>query len=249
MSEELPREDLYLGFRAGVEVREASEGDGRAVLFGHFTRFNEWTEIDSVYEGRFMERIAPGAFQQSFERMVPKVTLNHGQDPQLGNQVLGVPSVLREDSEGPYYEVPLFDGVPTLVMSGLRAGAYGASFRFHVDDEEVNRSPEASETNPEGIPERTITRTSTSEFGPVTFPAYEGATAQLRSLTDAFRRVDFDHELAQMAREHPVDLAVMIERALKPAGKMPEAPPKPAPEPAPSRFRTREDFLSWMSQN
>jgi hypothetical protein len=241
MNVELPRNDLYLGFRAGVEVRETSEGP--PTLFGHFTKFNEPTVIDS-WEGRFVEEIAPGAFTESFERMVPKVTLNHGHDPQLGDQVLGVPSVMREDVQGPYYEVPLFDGVPTLVMSGLRAGAYGASFRFHVDEEEVDRDPGESEANPEGLPARTITKASVSEFGPVTFPAYEGATAQLRSLTDVFRPVDFDQELAQMAREHPTDLAVMIERALKPA----PAPKAPEPtEPAPSRFRTREDFLTWMS--
>lgn len=242
-TEALPREDLFRAIYPGVEVRDV--GDGGPVLFGHFTKFNEWTEINSAYEGRFMESIAPGAFTESFERMTPKVLLNHGTDPTLGDQVLGVPQVLREDEQGPYYEVPLFDGVPQLVMSGLRAGAYGASFRFSVMAEDVDRSPGESDFNPEGLPQRQITKSSVPEFGPVTFPAYEGATAGIRSVTEKFRPHDFDAELAQMAREHPADLAATIERALRPA--TPKSTPKAAPQPP--RFRTREEFLEWMSQS
>ena len=40
--------------------------------------------------------------------------------------------------------------------------------------------PGRSSHNPEGIPERTVHQASVFEFGPVTFPAYEGATAGLR---------------------------------------------------------------------
>jgi hypothetical protein len=236
-----PREDLFRAIYPGVEVRDVS--DGGPVLYGHFTKFGEWTEINSEFEGRFMERSAPGAYTESFKRMTPKVTLNHGNDPSLGDQILGVPTVLREDDEGPYYEVPTFDGIPPLVMSGLRAGAYGASYRFHVEDEEVVRNPERSEHNPEGIPERTITRARVPEFGPVTFPAFAGATAAIRSLTDKFRPHDFDDELAQMVKDHPSDLAALIQRSLEPK---PEAkPPKAAPT-TPNRFRTREEFLQWM---
>ena len=50
--------------------------------------------------------------------------------------------------------------------------------------------PERSDHNPDGIKERVLKEVSVAEFGPVLFPAYEGATAQARSLTDeyAFRR-------------------------------------------------------------
>jgi len=41
--------------------------------------------------------------------------------------------------------------------------------------------------NPDAIPERTILQTQVFEFGPVTFPAYEGASAGVRSLTDWYR--------------------------------------------------------------
>lgn len=38
--------------------------------------------------------------------------------------------------------------------------------------------------NPDALPERTIRSAQVFEFGPVTFPAYVGATAGIRSPTD-----------------------------------------------------------------
>ena len=95
---------------------------------------------------------------------------------------------MREDKVGAYYEVPLLDGVPPLVVSGPRAGAYGSSFRFRVTREDSSASASASDYNPDGLPERTIREVELYEFGPVTFPAYAGATAGVRSITDDFYR-------------------------------------------------------------
>lgn len=67
------------------------------------------------------------------------------------------------------------------VLPGLRAGLYGSSFKFRVRDEDVARSPARSTSNPEGLEERTIRDAKVFEFGPVTFPAYAGATAGARS--------------------------------------------------------------------
>lgn len=172
--------------RYGVRVRSAP-GGGRT-LAGHFSVFNRWTEIssDSFAEGRFAERIAPGAFTKTFaeDRDAIRVLFQHGRDPQIGDKVLGPIVTLREDDYGAAYEVELFDSVPPLVMEGLRADLYGASFRFRVMREELVDRPERSTFNPEGLPERTIREAKVFEFGPVTFPAYEGATAGVRSLTD-----------------------------------------------------------------
>jgi len=38
----------------------------RPRLVGHFARFSEFNEIDSVSEGRFLERVTPGAFAKTF---------------------------------------------------------------------------------------------------------------------------------------------------------------------------------------
>ena len=151
------------------------------IMFGHFSKSNEWTEIDSVREGpRFMERFAPGAFTQTLAELTPKVLFQHGND-QVGKQPLGLPREIREDDQGARFEVDLFDGVPELILGGLRAGAYGASFQFSVRREDWVRSPSASPSNPDGIPERTVREARVMEFGPVTFPAYAGATAGVRA--------------------------------------------------------------------
>jgi Caudovirus prohead protease./Transcription factor WhiB. len=64
------------------------------------------------------------------------------------------------------------------------AGLYGSSFRFTVGADNFDAKPGRSDYNPDGLPERTIREAKVAEFGPVTFPAYQGATAGVRSLTD-----------------------------------------------------------------
>src|SRR5207247_9184891 len=107
------------------------------------------------------------------------------QGSQHWRQGAGHPTVLREDELGAAYEVPLLDtSYNRDLLEGLRAGAYGSSFRFKVQREDFNQKPARSTYNPKALPERTIREAKVMEFGPVTFPAYEGATAGVRSLTD-----------------------------------------------------------------
>lgn len=181
---------------AGLTVR-ADEGDGDdrgRVLHGHFARFNVWYEIDSWFEGRFLERIAPGAFKRTFNAARSandphriQVLLEHGFDPTVGDKPLGVWDVLEEDSDGARYEVPLFDATYVRDLEpAFEAGAYGASFRFRVMHDEWVEEPDPSDANPDGLPERTIKEVRTFEFGPTVFPASPTATAGLRSDTDEF---------------------------------------------------------------
>jgi hypothetical protein len=241
----LPRSDLYRAMAPSgshFELREEGEG-GLQTLVVHFARFNEWTEIDSWFEGRFMEQIAPGAFTETLAAQAPRITFNHGRDPDLGDKLLGHPVTAREDADGGVAEAPLFPGVPQLVVDGLRAGAYGSSFRFGVDDEDIVHRPKVSDHNPEGLPERTILKATVPEVGPVTFPAYANATAGVRSLTDEFRPAS--ETVAELARKRPGELARMIEEVLHQGeDKPPEDKPLPIEV---RRFRTREEWLSWMS--
>ena len=171
----------------GIALRGGEPGGDGKTLFGHFGVFNRWTEIDSIFEGRFLERIAPGAFLRTFheDRDAMRVLFQHGRDPVVGDKPLGPIVTLREDEVGGYYESPLLDtGYNAELLPGLRAGVYGASFRFQVMREEVVDKPERSEYNPDALPERTIKEVTLFEFGPVTFPAYQEATTGVRSLTD-----------------------------------------------------------------
>lgn len=206
---EAPLEALVRA-RASVHMRAADE-DGLPTLFGHFAVFGRWTEIDSWYEGRFMEQIAPGAFADTFreDRDTLKVLYDHGHDPSLGNKPLGPIDQLREDKKGGYYEVPLIDTDynRNFVVPAVEAGLLGASFRFEVTGESWDDEPKPSKTNPRGLPERTITKTKLYEFGPVTFPAYpDGTTAGLRSLTDHYieRAFALDGDDDERFERHPV---------------------------------------------
>ena len=114
-----------------------------------------------------------------------RVLYQHGRDPSIGDKVLGPLSTLREDERGGYYEAPLFDTAYNAeLLPGLRAGVYGASFRFSVMREEWDDAPDPSEYNPLALPERTVLEARVYEMGPVTFPAYADASAGVRSLTD-----------------------------------------------------------------
>jgi HK97 family phage prohead protease len=174
---------------APLLARAATAEDGARHLVGHFATFNRWTEIDSWSEGHFMERIAPGAFRKTFTERADqiKVLYDHGYDPTLGNKPLGSIVELDEDGTGARYDVALIDTDYNrdFIIPAADAGLLGASFRFRVLGEKVDKSPERSEHNPNGIPERTVTEVKLFEFGPVTFPAYpDGTTVGLRSDTD-----------------------------------------------------------------
>lgn len=175
-----------------VELRDDStdddSGSGRT-MFGHFAVFDEWTEINSIFEGRFLERIAPGAFRDTLRDRRDKIRVlyDHGHDPSIGNKPLAAPDVLREDKTGAYYEAELFDeSYVNQLLPALRAGQLGASFRFRVSDEAWHEPKRATSRNPDKLPERSITSIDLFEFGPVTFPAYDSATSGVRSTTDEF---------------------------------------------------------------
>jgi HK97 family phage prohead protease len=173
-----------------ADTQDGSDGaeDPRPLYYGTFARFNEWTEIDSWFEGHFLESIAPGAFRKTFRERAAdiRVLFQHGRDAMVGDKPIGEPQLMEERDEGAYHETRLFDGLPPLIIDGLRAGQYGQSFRMEILREERKEEPGVSDHNPQGLPEVTIKEIRLHEFGPVTFPAYANTTAGLRSMTDDF---------------------------------------------------------------
>lgn len=180
-----PRENLIRASFPAIEVR-AEQDDGMPTLVGYFARFNEWTRIESAFEGTFMERMAPGAFAKTLKegRDRIRVLFQHGRDPQVGDKPLGPIRDVGEDDDGARYEVPLLDTTYNRdLLPGLAAGLYGSSFRFSVVKDDFDPKPKPSTHNPDGLPERTVREARVMEFGPVTFPAYAGAVAGVRSVT------------------------------------------------------------------
>lgn len=185
--------------RALASPAEAVSVDGAEMptMTGHFSTFDTWYEVNSWLEGNFLERVTKRAFNKTMResRDSMKVLYDHGQDPQIGNKILGPIEDLRADNVGPAYVVPLFDtSYNRDLVPGLEAKVYGSSFRFSVEKDEWDYEPESSEYNPKALPERTITEARVYEFGPVTFPANPSADAGVRSTTDTFYKRSRDPE-------------------------------------------------------
>lgn len=167
---------------------EASAGQ-QPLMEVRFSPFGVWYEIDSWWEGEFLERTMQGAFSKTIKESRDSIRslFNHGYDPQIGDKVLGIIEDLREDPDTAVGDVRLFDTFYVReLLPGLEAGQYGSSMRMRVIKEEWNDDPGVSDHNPRGIPERTILEVRLMEFGPVTWPANGAATTAVRSTTDDF---------------------------------------------------------------
>jgi phage head maturation protease len=161
-------------------------------MFVRFSPFNTPYEINSFWEGRFIEHTEPGAFKKTISEakrsdgtFSTKVLFNHGGDLNIGDKMLMVPDRLAEVNtdgyHGPELEGDLLNtSYNRDLLPGLQRNAYGSSFMFEVIRESWDNEPDPSETNPEGLPERTIQEVRLFEAGPVTWPASPTASAGMR---------------------------------------------------------------------
>lgn len=186
--ETLPNLEVVRAVASTVRAKDAADG-GMPTMEVRFSAFDKWYEINSMWEGNFIERTEAGSFAKTIaeSRSQIKSLFDHGYDPTIGNKVLGEIVDLREDPDSPVGDVALFDtSYNRDLLPGLKAGVYGSSMRMRVIKDEWNDAPPISEHNPKGIPERTIKEVRLFEFGPVTFPANPESTASVRSMTDDF---------------------------------------------------------------
>jgi len=238
--------------RADVDVVDADDtataDDTGDVMTVEFSRFDTWYEIDSWWEGRFLEKTARGSFKRTIKALGPggvKVLFNHGRDFTIDQKSLGVATVLEERESSPYMEVPLLDtSYNRDLIPGLRAGAYGSSFMFEVVREDWNHDPGVSDHNPDGLPERTIKEVRLFEAGPVTWPANPDATAGLRStrsgvdwLMDSLRERDQDQveELQRSFAAFRAMHGLSTPSEEGPAARQRPTPKTPAPGTEPAR--------------
>ena len=183
--------------RANTANGAATLGDGNE-LFGHFAIFDSWTKIDNYFEGTFLERIAPGAFAATLVERADKIRIlyQHGQDPVVGMKPIAVPRSIVEDATGAAYTADMLDATYAQDLKpAIAMGQMGASFRGTVVGETWATPTAPSEWNPSMMEERTITAIDLIEAGPVTFGAYEDATAGMRSMTGEYRQALTDDTL------------------------------------------------------
>jgi HK97 family phage major capsid protein len=226
------------------------QGDGKT-LTGRLA--TGWAEIESVAEGHFMERFAPGAFRKTFteNRDNIKVLFQHGRDNSVGQQPIAVLEDVGEDAEGAYYRAELLDGVPPLILDGLRRGVYGSSHTFRVVREDWEPKPKGGAHNPKKLPERIVREALVWEFGPVTWPSYAGQTLA-RSMSDEFSLAtltdDPDHLRNLVNYIDPDAPSVGAEAEPHPEPERRETvatPTIPKKEPTPvdiTQYRTRDEM-------
>jgi phage head maturation protease len=163
------------------ELIERSATDGASILDVKFALFDRWQEIDNPVEGHFLERIAPGAFTKTIRENFANIRaiLSHGKDRSLGETVLGKIESITEEADGANARVSLFRSVPGLLLDGLRAGVYGASFRGDPIKNHVVSRPARSDHNPKGLPEITRQEIRLRDIGPTPFAAYNETSSRI----------------------------------------------------------------------
>lgn len=230
-----------------AEMHFNEEGDGPPQLAGRMMPYGEWAEVKSRVEGHFLERFAPGALAKTMAERSDRIRVlfEHGLDV-LGGQTIAAIEEMRDEPDGAYYRANLLDGLPALLISGLRRGLYGSSVRYGPVKWDRVRFPKRSEHNPEGLEERTVREGWVKEFSVTTFPVYAGATAHLRSITDDITA----HQLLG-AQRNLLDILGREIHPAEPPHSEREEPEHQAPvesrrtQPVHDYLRPQEDDQSW----
>lgn len=193
----MKREARTLAAVAG-EVRLLKRADGKSTLEGYAAVF--WSgDPSSQYElwPGTVERIMPGAFDRAMREDDVRALFNHEPDHILGRSAA---KTLRlfSDSKGLRYEIDLPDTQlgRDLGVSLERGDVTGSSFSFVVSDEDWVKEGGLRIRRIKGV-------NPLFDVGPVTFPAYTGTTAGVRSAADVdeARRALEAWDQAERARE------------------------------------------------
>src|SRR5690348_16195420 len=153
-----------------VEVRAAADG-GSIPMAGHAALFNTRAEI---FPGYF-EEIAPGAFNDAIGRDDVRLLINHDPNYVLARTASGTLR-LSEDATGLANDA---DMAPTsyardLAISMERGDITQVSFAFRAQAEDWTELPTGDWL-------RRINQVQLFDVSVVTYPAYEGTEAALRS--------------------------------------------------------------------
>lgn len=188
MSNEIQRRFVT---RAAHPVRLQERADGALpFITGYASVFYRTDDPATEYEmwpadswgPRVVERIMPGAFSRALKEDDVRGLFNHRSDVVLGRSAAGTLR-LSVDSVGLRYEIdpPDTQAARDLIQSLRRGDITGSSFAFFPRD---SKYVDRSENNK--VVETVIERHDVSllDVGPVTFPAYPGATSGVRSEGD-----------------------------------------------------------------
>lgn len=210
--------------RAADDDEAGSDG---LTLDGYAAVFNRETIIDS-WEGRFKERIAPGAMKKSFRENPPRVQFDHGRHQLIGSIPIaaleaGYP---REETDpvlapegGAHVVARLHDNwLVQPVRDAIASGTVdGMSFRFSVVREQWHEADGKRITDEEKLRDllrrtwmedvaddellvRTLQELRVPELGPVVWPAYTDTSVGVRSVVIDLSRLGDPEERNKLAQ-------------------------------------------------
>lgn len=189
--------------RAGIETR----ADGKPVIVGYASVFYREGDPGTEYAlwPDVFERIKPGAFDRAVKDDDVRALFNHDANVVLGRKSAGTLR-LSVDAVGLRYEIdPPDTAQAAAVVEAIRRGDVdGSSFGFVPEPAGTVYREERRGDKLVTIVERKAVRLL--DVSPVTFPAYESASAGVRSaddLADTRREVEAwrARERARLSRD------------------------------------------------
>jgi HK97 family phage prohead protease len=168
------------------DVKVETRADGSKAITGYAAVFHRDGEPGTEYRlgPDIVERIAPTAFNRAIqEKHDARALFNHDPNMLLGRAGAGTLR-MSVDQRGLKYEIDLPETSvgQDVAASIARGDLTGSSFAFRINGKQGQRFEKGS-----GYDVRNILDVDLFDVGPVTYPAYEGTTAGLRSgeATDA----------------------------------------------------------------
>ena len=199
------------------EIRAGEpNADGTIPFRGHAAVFNRKADIG----GYFTEQFSPGAFKRTIAQADVRMLVNHDPSMPLARSKAGSLR-LSEDSKGLAVEADMTPTTYALDLALLmdQRVVSEMSIGFSAVKDEWDESPK--------IPHRTVIEARLFDVSPVTFPAYGGTDASLRSVQHAslLRALGLDEidaeqrdalllsiAIGDVAPEHRAALVAMQER-------------------------------------
>lgn len=209
--------DLYTdytrdSFVEGVEVREGKPGEAPH-LSGYAAVFNQETEIYGPGGVRWIERIAPTAFDGALDGDVI-AAVNHDHKLLLG-RTRSKTLTLSVDAHGLRYDVTLPKTALAMetVEQVRRGDLSGSSFKFLANESGIRVAKKAA--FPGDLPVIVVERLQkVIDVGPVTFPAYDGTSVHVRSVPESILAIVCDaHKVGQPSLLARWKARIAIERA------------------------------------
>lgn len=202
------------------------DGD-EPLVEGMVVPYGQWSEVDSVIEGHFMERFAVGSLRKTFAETIRRVKgyFEHGHSRMFDRTPIMEIRETWETDAGAFFRASLLNGLPEWMIDGIRRGLYGVSLGARPINMERTRYPKASAHNPQGLEERTYRELRASDISLTPAPHYPETVTVFRSISDELaveQLVQNPERLLQLLRE--------VQEA-EPPHSEPDAPDAETPQP------------------